>query len=392
MRIGVFASFMAGEKGHEKNVSAHVQVPVETIRRLREAGHDAHVMTNEFGEQHALPHAVPSDAPVHLVPDGRKRPKQMRGGGKSTGYRPLGLVRQLRAMRGIAKREKLDALHVFGLSRTAMLGGLLRRSGMKTPVVATMIAGNLPRGTGRFGRWTLGGVDHFVASTEFAANQFNGFGPPCTLVRHGIIRDLRVELETLLGSADPPPAPGPRRRVLFWRDPNEMNGADCCRDAFAALAPRYPDLSFDFAIRPTRVEVPGIDALAAHHDNINVFRFPYADGITLPGLIAESILVVLPFRKLTVDPQLSVAESLAAGVPVVGTSIRSMPELIEDGVTGRIVAPGESAPLTQAIDDLLGDRTKLDAMHARTAEHFARRWSWDGYVDELEKVYRSVAR
>lgn len=46
-------------------------------------------------------------------------------------------------------------------------------------------------------------------------------------------------------------------------------------------------------------------------------------------------------------------EALAMGIPVLSTRISGIPELIEDGVTGRLVAPGDPAALAQAIEDLL---------------------------------------
>ena len=110
------------------------------------------------------------------------------------------------------------------------------------------------------------------------------------------------------------------------------------------------------AVRPIWNEVDGLDALAQTHSNVHVFRFPYEDGVTLPRLIAESLLVVMPFRSLSVNPQFAIAESVAAGVPVVTSDLDSNPEIVFDGINGALVPVGELEPLNRVLHDLLGDR------------------------------------
>jgi len=68
------------------------------------------------------------------------------------------------------------------------------------------------------------------------------------------------------------------------------------------------------------------------------------------------------------------------GVPVVSTRISGIPELIEDGVTGRLVAPGDPAALPQAIEDLLQN----PAERHRLAEAGRER------VDDLFDASRNV--
>ena len=63
-----------------------------------------------------------------------------------------------------------------------------------------------------------------------------------------------------------------------------------------------------------------------------------ASALVLPSF-AEGVPVVL-------------MEAMAAGLPVVTTRIAGIPELVEDGVAGRVVAPGEEEALAQAIMDV----------------------------------------
>ncbi|MEO0652308.1 MAG: glycosyltransferase, partial [Planctomycetota bacterium] len=55
-------------------------------------------------------------------------------------------------------------------------------------------------------------------------------------------------------------------------------------------------------------------------------------------------------------------EAMASGVPIVTTRMGAIPELLDDGVEGRLVAPGDVQGLAQAIDGLLGDPQAREEM------------------------------
>ena len=58
-------------------------------------------------------------------------------------------------------------------------------------------------------------------------------------------------------------------------------------------------------------------------------------------------------------------EAQSQSVPCVATAVSAIPELIEDGVTGRLVSPGDRPALAGAIAELAGD----PALRKRLAEH-----------------------
>ena len=58
----------------------------------------------------------------------------------------------------------------------------------------------------------------------------------------------------------------------------------------------------------------------------------------------------------------SLIEAMAAGRPVVATRIGGVPDLVEDGVNGYLVEPGQPAAIAEALLALLEDPGRRDAL------------------------------
>lgn len=83
-------------------------------------------------------------------------------------------------------------------------------------------------------------------------------------------------------------------------------------------------------------------------------------------------------------------ESMAMGLAVVASDAGGNPELVEDGVTGRVFAAGDGAGLSVAIASLLDDREQAlrlaQAGRARVVERFGA----ERLVAETAKLYRAL--
>lgn len=64
-------------------------------------------------------------------------------------------------------------------------------------------------------------------------------------------------------------------------------------------------------------------------------------------------------------------EAMAAGRAVVASRAAAMPEVVPDGVAGRLVQPGDHVALAEALITLLTDRAQADALGAGGARHVA---------------------
>lgn len=84
-------------------------------------------------------------------------------------------------------------------------------------------------------------------------------------------------------------------------------------------------------------------------------------------------------------------EAMALGRPIVGSAVASVPEIVDDGVTGRLVPPDLVDPLAQALLELAADPAVRRRMGAVARERAVERFSLDQMVERTLAVYREVA-
>jgi glycosyltransferase involved in cell wall biosynthesis len=116
----------------------------------------------------------------------------------------------------------------------------------------------------------------------------------------------------------------------------------------------------------------------------------------LMGITREDLVRLYNEAQVLVSPSLyegfglPAAEAMACGTPVLATTAGAFPEVIEDGVSGLLVPPGDARALADAIDGLMGDaglRGRLgDEGRRRILDHF----SWRKTGERTLALYRQV--
>lgn len=101
--------------------------------------------------------------------------------------------------------------------------------------------------------------------------------------------------------------------------------------------------------------------------------------------VAACDLVCVP--TLTPDPlPRTVMEAMAAGRPVVGSASGGIPEMVEEGLTGLLVPPGDKEALTAAVLRLARDARSRTAMGSQARRRCQERFSLDRHLDRMEAL------
>lgn len=108
----------------------------------------------------------------------------------------------------------------------------------------------------------------------------------------------------------------------------------------------------------------------------------------VPALLAEAACVVLSSDYEGCP--LSVIEAMAAGVPVVATSVGGVPEIVEDGVTGIVTAPGGTDGLAHGLATLLADERAAERMGAAGRAVARERFSRERMAAATERIYTRI--
>jgi glycosyltransferase involved in cell wall biosynthesis len=84
-------------------------------------------------------------------------------------------------------------------------------------------------------------------------------------------------------------------------------------------------------------------------------------------------------------------EAMAAQVPVIGTKVGGIPEIVENGKTGLLVESGNSKELANAVTELLCNEDLRQKFIAQGKER-VKEFNWDKIVTNLESLYANTIK
>lgn len=108
----------------------------------------------------------------------------------------------------------------------------------------------------------------------------------------------------------------------------------------------------------------------------------------LPSIFRTAYVSVLPSIYEAVS--LSGLESMACGVPVIGTRVGGIPEFVHDGITGLLIEPTAPDAIAEAAIELIENPPRRDRMGQAARALVVEEYSWDRVAESTLNFYKSL--
>jgi spore coat protein SA len=198
------------------------------------------------------------------------------------------------------------------------------------------------------------------------------------------------------GSLFTPGRESPNAPILYVGRVEERKGVHILLDAFEhVISKRRPHARLRI-VGPhsywDQKPSPYYEALAercAANPRIEL-RGPTYDDRELASVYQDAAVSVVP----SVFPEalgLTSLEAQASGVPVVVSDSGGLPETVEPGKSGLVVANNHAGQLAEAVLSIIGNDERRRAMGTRAREWVMRTFSWDVIAATLEQTYTEAA-
>lgn len=211
--------------------------------------------------------------------------------------------------------------------------------------------------------------------SEWAARSMReDYGIPAERIR---VVPPGVDLDFLRPSPTPPPG-GRLPRAVFVGGDFERKGGDLLLDVFRH---RFRGrLELDLVTRANIPEEPGVRL----HSGLN------ANDPALLAVYQRADFMVLPTRAECFG--VAAVEALACGLPVILGRVGGTPEVLEDGVQGYYVEPGDGEALGAALERLISQPSLRERMGKASRSLAERRYDRRHITSRLVGWLRELAR
>jgi mannosyltransferase len=237
-------------------------------------------------------------------------------------------------------------------------------------------------------RWLIRRMDAIIATSEISAS-FLKRQP--TVIPHGVDTDVYAPPADRAAAFAEAKLPGRYAIGCFGRV-RLQKGTDVFVEAMCRLLPLYPDF--------TAVVVGAVAVEQTAFANELKKRIEAAglqQRIVITGeLPIEDVqrwyqrLTIYAFTSRNEGFGLTLIEAMAAGAALVASRAGAAELVVEDGVSGVLVPPGDGDALAAALESLMRDPSLCTAMGARGRERVLANFSLDVEAGRIAEVYRTL--
>ncbi|WP_353473422.1 glycosyltransferase family 4 protein [Salipiger sp. H15] len=372
------------------------------VQALERMGHEVHLLSTRVPPLGLIAHSWSKEAIARTTYLGEVRP--LSAAGAAALLLPRGLLLDLlregprfardvaltlsaaAALRDYAAAHRLDHVHVHSCGRAALVANLAHRLG-GVPYSLTLHGPLSDYGPGQRVKWRGAAFATVITRrlTEELHAALAGHLPPRLVIRPmGVDTDvLRRDLPYV------PPEKGRPVRLFSCGRLNVVKGHQDLMSAMRQLLDQGVDV---------RLEIAGEDdaggsgyrkELAAHLRKLRLQDHVKLLGAIDAGAVRDKLLSAHAFVLASWHEPLGVAymEAMACGVPTIGTDAGGVRELIDDGHSGKLVAPKDPTALARAIRELAQNpesaRRFGEAGRARVEEGFRASLGAETLVEEI---------
>jgi mannosyltransferase len=237
-------------------------------------------------------------------------------------------------------------------------------------------------------RWLIRRMDAIIATSDISASYLKR---GATVITHGVDTDVYAPPVDRAAAFAESGLPGACAIGCFGRV-RAQKGSDVFVAAMCRLLPRYPDFSAVLVGAVTPEQMPFASELKKQIAAAGLER-----RIVIAGEleIAEvqrwyQRLTIYAFTSRNEGFGLTLIEAMAVGAALVASRAGAAEIVVEEGITGMLVPPGDVDALVAALDPLMADPAAAMAMGVRGRARVVEKFSLDAEADKIAAVYRTL--
>ena len=308
---------------------------------------------------------------------------------------PLYVLAGMRAAFRLARRRQFDIVHVHWPVPHALFGWAARRGSKGRTRLVTLwygielrwVKSRLPW-LKQFLKWALKTSDQVAAISSYTAREIAELvHVPVRVIPYGL------GFDESLAAARPPRAPGGSFLILYVGNLIPRKGVGFLIDALHRLPaslnarllilgegtdrPKLEQQVRDLGLNG-RVSMPG---RVPEPDLHRAFR--EANVLVLPSIVDQ--------RGDTEGLGVVLLEALAYRIPVIGSAIGGITDIISDGQTGLLVRPEDPAAIATAIERIATDPALAERLALAGSGRVRERFGWDAIIAAWQECYAAAS-